>query len=194
MSALASASLGGPAFLDGVIEKLLHLREEHGPAMFAFVAPHWRAGTTHITNLVAEELALRHRCSVAVMPKTALQEAHPSQLSQNFLERSPGVYVAASQTDLQQMSDAALEKVWIRPSMNDFDFLLVDCPALLKDPQALRWTHAAKAVFLVVAAGVTHVNQIEESQRLLKISASRLEGIILNRRSYPIPELLYKLI
>jgi len=58
----------------------------------------------------------------------------------------------------------------------------------------LRWTNSADGVFLVVAAGMTHVNQIEETQRLLKASASRLEGIILNRRNYPIPKFLYKLL
>ena len=110
------------------------------------------------------------------------------------MERSPGVYVAASDRELQGLSDRALEKVWIRPGVRDFDFTLVDCPALLGSPQALRWTHSANGVFLVVAAGLTHVNQIEEAQRLLKDSASSLTGIILNRRSYPIPKFLYNLL
>jgi hypothetical protein len=182
------------AFLDGVIDKMVQLRMEHGASMFAFAAPHWRTGTTHVVNLVAEEMSLRHRCSVGVMPTSALRDSHPSQLAQNFFERSPGVYVAASHSDLQQLPELALEKVWVRPAASHFDFTLIDCPALLTGAEALRWTNAAHGVFLVVAAGQTHVNQIEEAQRLLKISASRLEGIVLNRRSYPIPDLLYKLI
>lgn len=183
-----------PAFLDGVIDKMAHLRAERGSGMFAFTAPHWRAGTTHVVNLVADELVRRYRCTVAVMPAAAVRERHPTQVSEGYLERSPGVYVAASGTELQHVPDFALEKIWISPEGNDFDFTLVDCPALLSAPQALRWTHSANGVFLVVAAGLTHVNQIEEAQRLLKDSGSRLEGVILNRRSYPIPELLYNLL
>ena len=183
-----------PAYLDGVIDKMVHLRAERGAATFAFAAPHWRAGTTHVVNLVADELVRRYRCTVAVMPAAAVRERHPSQVSEGYLERTPGVYVAASSTELQRMTDFALESVLISPEGNDFDFTLVDCPALLSTPSALRWTNAANGVFLVVSAGLTHVNQIEEAQRLLKDSASRLEGIVLNRRSYPIPELLYNLI
>jgi hypothetical protein len=182
------------AFLDGVLDKMVLIHDERGPGMFAFAAPYWRTGTTHVVNLVADELVRRYRCTVAVMPTAALKESSPSDLPQGFLERSPGVYAAASDAELHHLSDAALEKVWIRPAARDFDFILVDCPALLCGAQALQWTNAADGVFLVVAAGQTHVNQIEEAQRLLKDSGSRLEGIVLNRRSYPIPELLYKLL
>jgi hypothetical protein len=182
------------AFLDGVIDRMVSIHDQRGPGMFAFAAPHWRTGTTHVVNLVADELVRRYRCTVAVMPTTALKENEPSRLPQGFLERSPGVYAAASDAELELLSELALEKVWIRPSANDFDFILADCPPLLCGAQALRWTSAASGVFLVVGAGQTHVNQIEESQRLLKDSGSRLEGIVLNRRSYPIPELLYKLL
>ncbi len=182
---------GTRAFLDGVIDRMVHLHAERGASTFAFVAPHWRTGTTHVTGLVAEELAGRHRCTVAVMPTAALKESHKSQ---NFIERSPGVYIAAPQEAFEDVGEMALEKIWISPTAKDFDFTLMDCPALMGAPQALRWTHSADGVFLVVAAGQTHVNQIQEAQRLLKNSASRLEGIILNRRSYPIPALLYKLL
>ena len=204
MSALARSNrAGGPtpntsegsgAFLDGVIDRMMQLRTERGSGLFAFAAPHWRTGTTHVVNLLADELVLRYRCSVAVMPTAALKDSHPAQIAENFLERSPGIYVAASNAELQHLSDVALEKVWTSPATTDFDFTLIDCPALLTGTEALRWTHAAAGTFLVVAAGITHMNQIEEAQRLLKISASRLEGIVLNRRSYPIPKALYKLL
>jgi hypothetical protein len=182
------------AFLDGVIDRMALIYGERGPGMFAFAAPHWRTGTTHVVSLVADELVRRFRCKVAVMPTAALKECEPFDIPQGFLERSPGVYAAASDAELHNLSGFALENVWIRPTANDFDFILADCPALLCGAQALRWTSSANGVFLVVGAGQTHVNQIEEAQRLLKDSGSRLEGIILNRRSYPIPELLYKLL
>jgi hypothetical protein len=182
------------ASLDGVIDRMVLIHDERGPGMFAFAAPYWRTGTTHVVNLVADELVRRYRCTVAVMPAAALKESEPSDLPQSFFERSAGVYAAASDEEFHQLSELALEKVWIRPAANDFDFILADCPALLCGAQALRWTSAADGVFLVVGAGQTHVNQIEEAQRLLKDSGSRLEGIVLNRRSYPIPELLYKLL
>lgn len=179
-----------PAFLDGVIDRMVQLRAERGSGMFAFAAPHWRAGTSHVVGLVAEELSRRYRRTVGIMPTAGLQHGE----RQSFIERSPGVYVAAGDAELQALSDVALKKVWISQTANDFDFTLADCPPLLTGAGTLRWTHAANGVFLVVAAGVTHVNQIEESKRLLKKSASRLEGIVLNRRSYPIPKLVYKLL
>lgn len=182
------------AFLDGVIDRMTQLRRERGMGRFAFAAPHPGAGTTHVVNLVAEQLVARYRSTVAVVPTSALRENHPSNIPLDFFESAPGVFLATSAAQLQGVPGPGLGRVRTRPSAEDFDYTVIDCRALLTGAHALRWTNSADGVFLVVAAGMTHVNQIEETQRLLKASASRLEGIILNRRNYPIPKFLYKLL
>ena len=133
-------------------------------------------------------------CTVAVIPTDAIKGSDPRHLPQGYMERSPSIWTAVPDRELQQMPDFALENVWISTTGQNFDFVLVDCPSLATNSQALRWTGAADGVFLVVEAGATQISQIEAAHRMLRTSKSRLEGIILNRRTYPIPKFLYKLL
>jgi Mrp family chromosome partitioning ATPase len=173
---------------------MARVRKQHGKSVFAVTAPHRRAGSSYVVNLLAGELASRLEATVAVMPAETLKGGDPKHLPQGFVEHSPGVWTAVPDQTLEQMPDFALENVWISPGANNFDFVLLDCPAIDGNSQVMRWTSWADGVLLVVEAGVTRINQIEAAERALETSGSRLEGIILNRRSYPIPNFLYKLL
>ena len=59
---------------------------------------------------------------------------------------------------------------------------------------ALRLSQEADGVFLVVDAGKTRRDQIQYAQKLFAQTGRSLQGLILNRRTYPIPEFLYKLL
>ena len=72
--------------------------------------------------------------------------------------------------------------------------MLVDTPALTAGSQALRLNETADGMFLVVEAGKSKVERIEQAQELLRSNSDRLKGIILNRRTYAIPRLIYKLL
>ena len=181
-------------FVQGAIETMARVHAERGRCVFAFTAPNRRAGTTYVVNLLAGELVSQFDATVAVVPAEALKGCDPKRLPQGFTEQSPNLWTAVPDETLEHMPDFALENVWISPGAQNFDFVLVDCPALDNSPQALRWASEVDGMLLVVEAGVTRVEQIETAQRLLQTSAGRLTGIILNRRTYPIPRFLYKLL
>ena len=182
------------AFLQGAVETMARVRGEKGRSIFAFTAPHGRSGTSYIVNLLAEELVAQFDGTIAVIPSEALKGCDPKRLPQGYTEKSPGLWTALADETLQHLPDFALENIWISPGVQSFDFVLVDCPALESIPLALRWASEVDGVVLIVEAGVTRVDQVETSQRLLQTSGGRLVGMILNRRTYPIPKFLYKLL
>ena len=173
---------------------MARIRAERGRCEFAFAAPHRRAGTTYVVNLLAEELVAQFDAKVAVVPTEALKGCDPKRLPQGFTEQSPKLWTAVPDETLEHRPDFALENMWVSPGEHDFDFVLIDCPALDSNAQALRWAAEVDGLVLVVEAGVTRVEQIETAQRLLQSAAGRLAGTILNRRTYPIPKFLYKLL
>ena len=180
------------AFLQPVIEMMTRVRSELGTAAFAFTAPNRHAGTSFIVNLVAEELPRQFDCTVAILPTAALKDGDPRRLPQGFIAHAPNIWTAVPDKDLGQMPDFALQSVWINSNPENFDFILIDLPALNASSQALRWAKAGNGVLLVVEAGVTQINQIEEAQRQLRSAGGRLAGMILNRRTYPVPRFLYR--
>lgn len=184
----------GPSFVQGVIEAMERIRAERGQCIFVFTAPNRKAGTTYVVNLVAEQLAMQIDATIAVVPTEALKGCDPKKLPQGYTEQGDKLWTAVPDETLNHMPDFALENVWISPGAHGFDFVLVDCPSLDSSPLALRWAAAVDGVVMVVEAGRTRVDQIETAQRLLKASAGRLQGLVLNRRTYPIPKFLYKIL
>ena len=182
------------AYVQAAIEIMARARTEKGQCMFAFTAPHRKAGTSYIVNLLAEELAGQFDATVAVVPAEALKGCEPKRLPKGFTEQSANLWTAVPDSSLANMPDFALENLWISPGNDSFDFILIDCPALDASPAALRWGAEVDGVLMIVQAGVTRIDQIETSQRLMHSSAAHLAGMILNQRTYPIPKFLYKLL
>lgn len=179
-------------FLDRVVDTMISIHAAKGRGMFAFTAPNRRAGTTHVVELLAEELSRQYHCEVAILPSSTLKRSDPKKLPQGYVERSPNIWVAISDDDLHRMPEHGLEHVWLSSDSRNFDFILVDCPAISAQASALRWTAAADGCFLVVDAGRTKLDQIDRAQNLLISGNGRLEGIVLNRRTYAIPSFIYK--
>ena len=184
----------GPVFLQPAVEAMVRVYAERGRAVFALAAPNRGAGTSYVVNLLAQELVRQFDCTVAIVPSDALKGTDPKQLPQGFMEDSPKVWSAVADKALERMPDFALENVWISRGAQNFDFVLLDCPALASNAQTVRWASGADGMFLVVEAGVTKAPQIQLAQRSLVATGSNLQGIILNRRTYPIPKVFYKLL
>jgi Mrp family chromosome partitioning ATPase len=87
-----------------------------------------------------------------------------------------------------------LEKYKARLSelCSEFDYVLVDAPALSRSAQALRLGKMADGVILVVAANSTRRESARRAKESLQSAGVNVLGAVLNRRTYPIPEALYK--
>ena len=182
------------AFVQSAVEILGRARAEKGRCVFVFTSAHRGAGTSFVVTLLAEELAAQFDSLVAIVPTDALKGCDAKKLPQGYTEQSQNLWTAVPDETLQHMPDFALENLWISPGAQTFDFILIDCPPLDASPLALRWGGETDGVFMVVQAGVTRVDQIETAQRLVQASTGTLSGMILNRRTYPIPKFLYKLL
>jgi hypothetical protein len=75
-----------------------------------------------------------------------------------------------------------------------FDFVLLDCGAVNGAGQIWQVGPVVDDVFLVVAAGQTTRDQIAFAQRIIAQSGSHLSGCILNKRTYPIPPSIHRML
>ncbi len=187
------AESGRRPFLDPVVESMVAIHAARGRGVFAFTAPNRGAGTTYVVELVASELARQYDCAVAVVPASALASGDSKELPQGYMERGENIWMAIADHDLAKMPEHLLEHVSVSHAAENFDFVLLDCPALAAGASALRWPRVADGTFLVIEAG-TRAAEIERAQAHFGNGAGRLEGIILNRRTYAIPKFIYQLL
>jgi hypothetical protein len=192
-----SASREG--FFQPLLQTMIQRRNvEDGQGIFAFVGASAGVGVTYLVQLLARELADETKCRVLTGSASLMDEdplgVESGGVPQSYIERMPNVWSLVPADELETLPEVQLEKVWIDLGPQDFDYLLIDCPPLNESGDALRLSHEADGVFLVVDAGKTRREQISYSQKLFSQAGRTLQGLILNRRTYPIPEFLYKLL
>lgn len=83
-------------------------------------------------------------------------------------------------------------KEYIRCLCADFELVLIDCPALRTSPGVLNIAPMVEGVILVVAADSTTKEDVIEAERQILLAGGKLEGHILNKRRYGVPDWIYR--
>ena len=82
----------------------------------------------------------------------------------------------------------------MRALKDSFDQVLIDCPALQDSADALILSPLVDGVVVVVEANRTKREQVNYSLQNLERSTANIIGLVLNKRTYPLPNWLNRLI
>ena len=195
-TALAVSQLApsAPPFLWPALETMVRIRRQRRSGVFLFAAPHARAGTSHVVGLLANELTQEFGQCVMIASSASLRNPSTNNAPRGCLERSPNVWVPIAESELDSMPKGQLTRVGLGFSPESFDFILVDCPSLNSGRRSMRLGVAADGAFLIVEAGRTKLDEIENARRFFQAGSVHLEGVILNRRTYAIPKAVYSIL
>ncbi len=162
---------------------------------FAFTAISPGEGVTSVVQTLARELARHTGERVLVAPSGSLNRlicGDPKELERRLVTVAPMVWTIPGPERLGGSAHAFVKSGGFRAFDGRFGYLLIDCPPLRKSSEALYFNTQIDGVVLVVAAGETRKDHIEQARKLIKVSSSNLLGFVLNKRTYPVPEFLYK--
>ncbi len=73
-----------------------------------------------------------------------------------------------------------------------FDYILIDTPALRQSNDILSLAPFVDGIILVVAADHARKDQILHAEKSIEFARGKLIGSILNKRTYVVPEWIYK--
>ncbi|MFZ0761207.1 MAG: CpsD/CapB family tyrosine-protein kinase [Candidatus Sulfotelmatobacter sp.] len=74
----------------------------------------------------------------------------------------------------------------------DFDYVLIDAPALNPSNDVVALGHASEGVVLVLKANASRREVARKAVKDLENASVRVLGAVLNNRTFPIPENIYK--
>lgn len=74
---------------------------------------------------------------------------------------------------------------------SEFDYVLIDCPAMSESNVALSLGSVADGVVLVLKANTTRKDKARNAVRDLQAAKVKVLGAVLNQRTFPIPENIY---
>ena|SRR2546425_4705983 len=170
----------------------------------AFTAAESGAGVSYVVNTLAKDIATLTHKRVLAVDSLGLQHHDPAVVAQQCSETQidnlltlPAApsglvsYQRPSQTSLWQI-DPEYRLSCIKALRWNFDYVLVDCPALKVSSDATRLAPIVDGVAVVVEAGHTRRDQIHRTQRVIEQMGGNFLGFVLNQRRYPVPGWLYR--
>jgi hypothetical protein len=137
----------------------------------AFTSANTGEGVTHVTGSVVQAIE-------AICPGRAVYTSVESLKAQRFNTSSGWENLKVS---MQQLRSQA-------------QFVAIDCPAIATSSDALSLARLVEGMVLVVEADRTKKVQIRNAERQIEAAGGKLLGLVLNKRRYPIPGAIYRLL
>lgn len=169
----------------------------------AFAAINPREGVTYITHTFARELAMTLVNSVAWIDTRALRIlCDPSmELLRQTMSEASGNLCKIEVPDnclVGPERNGRWDGSWqYRRDCIDFlrtqvDYALLDCGSLKQSGDLLSVAPFVDGVILVIEAGRTRREQISHAERTIEAAEGHILGHVLNKRTYPIPNWIYR--
>ncbi len=83
-------------------------------------------------------------------------------------------------------------KVPLEALCTEFTYILVDAPPVNESDDAVTLGRLSNGVVLVIAANSTRRDAARRAKSVLQAAQVNVLGVVLNKRTFPIPEVLYR--
>jgi Mrp family chromosome partitioning ATPase len=189
------------------------LQKQSEGAVLAFTSAAPQEGVTHVIQSFAVELAKHSERRTLIITAERLQTLRvadyirmPECCTRTNIEnlwvlgaeksaKANGTGYGQSParnkvTRLEDESEFGLDR--IEALRLTFPNILIDCRALKVSAEAAVLAATVDGVVVVVEAGRTRRDEIQNARRTIEMAKGNFLGIILNKRRYPVPEWLYK--
>ena len=106
-----------------------------------------------------------------------------------------GIFVgrwAASAEGRAQAGRLIQDKGFWQSLHNSFDVVIIDAPSLQSSPDGIAFATASDSCILVVEAETTRKQVVENLRDTLTTAGAKIDGIVMNKREFYIPEKVYK--
>lgn len=167
-----------------LIQKLVDMRKEHpGGIIVAFTSICRRQGVTHVVESLACRLTQYTQEQILLSSCIRLAGAARAMFWEpQGIQRLGGSHARDTAFRMPGWED-------LQTIRNKFGFVLVDCPAMSESPAILSLSKTVDAVALVVASGEMRREEIDSALRTLGAAAANVIGLVLNKRTDPVPRL-----
>ncbi len=163
-------------------------------------------GVSTVVSHLATEAALQASSKVAVIDAAGLLRRFEAEGALSFAMRfneakrhwAMAKGDAAGMGAMRHGGTQGLFSTRLRPLLdqarNEFDLILIDCPSSAESTLAGELAGCVDGYVVVVGAGRARRQNLEDVQAVLKDVGTPLLGYVLNRRRYPVPRWLHRLL
>lgn len=197
-----------------LVQRIFLAQAQEAPRMVVFAAVDKGGGCSQIVARVAESLTNNVRGSICVVEANLRSPSLPAifgttnhyGLTDAVLKEGPirTFTKALYSENLWLLSSGSLtgdstrllrsERLKVRLSelRSEFDYVVVDAPPLARYADAVTLGQIADGLVLVLEAHTTRREVAQSIAANLQASKVKVLGAVLNKRTYPIPEAIYR--
>jgi capsular exopolysaccharide synthesis family protein len=196
-----------------LVRTLLTMPDLQSARMLAFCAVETGNGCTWVCSRTAETLAAQISGTVCLVDcnlrSPSLHEVfgianHSNGLSDAVgrpgrarelvtrVSENLGIISSGSPASGLTLTKVAAVRAALEELRSIFDYVLLDLPAVNTGIDAIQLAQLSDGTILVVEAHSTNRNAAQAAELALRNAGVRLLGAVLNRRTFPIPNYLYK--
>lgn len=215
MASFAPASRGGNGSLDRSLNGSGHRRlfqESARGGCVALASSLRREGVSYLAGHLAAEAARQTSSRVAVLDMFTLLRRFESGCQggdeavhvETHFDPGNRYWVLSGQAEAEaddgvpQGDAQGRFSLWLRPTLErlrgQFDLLVLDCPSLQASTLAAELAPCVDGYLAVVSANAARKQNIEDLIAQMNVTPAPLLGYLLNRRSYPVPRWLYRIL
>jgi cellulose biosynthesis protein BcsQ len=175
----------------------------------AFTAATPGEGVSYVANLVARELAAQTQKRVLLVDAAAFhslylvdpkdvsrycEETETDNLLTLYAAKSPSMVGLAGGVRKASDWDSSTEyrAACLKALRWNFDYILIDCASPAVSLDATTIASLVDGVAVVVKAAQTRSAQIQRCQQMIQSAGGNFLGFVLNQRSYPVPNWIYR--
>ncbi len=196
--------------MESLFATLLPLIDEHKSLIIHLIAAMPGEGVSTLARSLAVAAGRRSWCKVALLDLVAEGTSrrgngeHLTLLDQFAADGRAAferIAVGGADVAVGRLSDTGaarprLDTVrefysWAR---QEFTLIIVDCPPVMRAPDAAVFCGMADATILVVEADRTRVPVVQRTRETLTSGGAKILGVVLNKREDFIPSFLYRFI
>ncbi len=172
----------------------------------AFTSATRGEGVSEMVGRLAMEASFQAGTRVAVLNAASLLRKFETEGSVSFAMRFNDkqrhwVLAATEDPNARPMGHGGTQGLFstrLRPLLEqargEFDLLLMDCPSLSESTLAAELARCVDGYVAVVSAGQARRQNLEDMRSVLDHAGAPLLGYVLNRRRYPVPRWVHKLL
>lgn len=185
----ALAGVNRPSGQRAYAELAAKLFQASGPArVVAFASANRGEGVTRTVRGLSSELVLSGKTVVTLDGALHGSPALDMRLADERLRIEPAILGAPRAAAPETAS------TFVTGLRERYSCILLDCGSLESSTDLLRLAPLSDGVVLVVEAGRTGKDQIDRAARVIREAGGTLLGCVLNKRRYPVPDWLYRLL
>ena len=196
------ADPSGYDFCLPLVQKLVQIRQSRvDGGLFTFVSVSAGDGASYVVESVGWELSRRTRERVLIASAASINGLVPTHFREMNGHSVPADSSGESAPKVWRLAETYYDSELVSPNFHSqsvellrrwFAYVLVECPDVREMAAPWQITSLSDGVLLVVGAGLTKRSEIAQARELLDASSVKTLGLILNKRTQPIPPFIYR--